>query len=106
MLARDKPKHGFHTCAHCGFQHSLATYATYRGRALGDGSFHIDHVVPASQGGLALARNGRVLCGTCNTSRGAGRAIKTTGISKFSGIHRGGVLKNYSRLRSSRRRRR
>ena len=107
ILAKNaKKNNGYHTCVHCGFQHKLTTYAKYRGRKLGDGGFHIDHINPVSRGGKANIRNGRVLCGTCNTSRGNRNHINLTGIQKFKGIHQGALLYNYKRLQSSRRRRR
>jgi 5-methylcytosine-specific restriction endonuclease McrA len=107
MLGRNaKRNNGYYTCENCGFQHRQTEYARYRGRPLGDGRFHIDHIKHASRGGRAIMKNGRVLCGTCNTSRGNRRRVGLTGIRKYAGAHRGSSLKNYSKLRRSRRRKR
>lgn len=99
MLAANKKKHGgkFHTCTNCGFQHALAHYATFRGKRMGDGHFQIDHIKHASKGGRNLMRNGRVLCGTCNTSRGNRAAVKRTGASKYRALHQKNIAKNYLR---------
>ncbi|TCN59950.1 HNH endonuclease [Flavobacterium circumlabens] len=99
MLAANKKKHGgkFHTCTNCGFQHALAHYATFRGRRMGDGQFQIDHIKHASKGGRNLIRNGRVLCGTCNTSRGNRAAAKRTGARKYRALHQKNIAKNYLR---------
>jgi len=99
MLAANKKKHGgkFHTCTNCGFQHALAHYATFRGKRMGDGHFQIDHIKHASKGGRNLIRNGRVLCGTCNTSRGNRAAAKRTGLSKYRALHQKKTGKNYLR---------
>jgi len=95
-----KKNNGFHTCKFCGFQHKLVTYATYKGKRLGDGGFQIDHVKPASKGGRALIRNSQVLCGTCNTSKGNRAVIGKTGLKKYSGLHRKSVSKDYKNKRS------
>jgi len=100
LLKKNKKRNdGFYTCTTCGFQHRKKTYATYRGRRLGDGAFHIDHIHHKSKGGKALLRNGRVLCGTCNTSRGNRKKARRFGIDKFSGIHRGRTPKDYKSIR-------
>jgi 5-methylcytosine-specific restriction endonuclease McrA len=96
ILAKNKKANGgFHTCVNCGFQHALTRYATRRGRRIGDGDFHVDHIIAASRGGRALMRNGRVFCGTCNTSRGNRANAKRTGMSKWRALHRKNVAKNY-----------
>ncbi|MAN28800.1 MULTISPECIES: HNH endonuclease [Mesonia] len=88
ILAKNRKKNNnFYTCENCGFKHRQIRYATYRGRRTGDGSFHIDHKVAASHGGRALMGNARVLCGTCNTSKGNRDAAKRTGRSKFRALH-------------------
>ncbi|WP_372378361.1 HNH endonuclease signature motif containing protein [Vibrio natriegens] len=93
---------GFYTCSNCGFQHKLLRYAKYRGANTGDGSFHVDHIIPASKGGRALIRNGAVLCGTCNTSKGNRATAKATGIKKYAGLHRKSKLKDYRVKRKGR----
>jgi 5-methylcytosine-specific restriction endonuclease McrA len=98
LLARNKNRNGgFHCCEHCGFRHSQVNYALYRGRRIGDGGFQIDHILHASRGGRNLIRNGRVLCGTCNTSRGNRANVGRTGITKYRGLHGKKVIKNYLR---------
>ena len=98
ILAKNAKRNGgFHTCAHCGFQHSLSTYAKHGNRRIGDASFHVDHITPASHGGRALVRNARVLCGTCNTSRGNRAIIKKTGRQKYRALHRSRKLRVYKR---------
>ena len=102
ILAKNRARNGgFHTCENgaCGFQHALTTYATHRGRRIGDGGFQVDHIQHRSRGGRALIRNGRVLCGTCNTSRGNRANAQRFGINKYRGLHRGRVAKNYLSLR-------
>lgn len=95
ILARNKKKYGLYTCEHCGFQHGQIHYATYKGKRTGDGGFQVDHITPASKGGRALVRNSRVLCGTCNTSRGNRAGPARLGINKYRGIHKGKITKNY-----------
>lgn len=95
ILAKNKKKYGLYTCEHCGFQHGQIHYATYRGKRTGDGGFQVDHVTPASKGGRALVGNSRVLCGTCNTSRGNRAGPKRLGIHKYKGIHKGKITKDY-----------
>jgi len=92
---------GFFTCEepNCGFQHGLKTYATHKGRRTGDGGFHVDHIHAAANGGRALIRNGRVLCGTCNTSKGKRANARKYGINKYRGQHRKLVVKNYQNMR-------
>jgi len=34
-------------------------------------TFHADHVVPYSKGGLTVTRNGQALCPPCNLGKGA-----------------------------------
>lgn len=97
LAANKKKNKGFHTCTNCSFQHTLIHYATYQGNRMGDGQFHIDHIQPASQGGRNGMRNGRVLCGTCNTSRGNRAASGLTGIEKYSALHRKKAAKDYKR---------
>lgn len=102
ILAKNRNRNGgFYTCENgaCGFQHALTTYATHRGRRLGDGGFHIDHIHHHGRGGRALLRNGRVLCGTCNTSRGSRANAQRFGINKYRGLHRKRVAKNYLSIR-------
>lgn len=93
---------GFYTCTHCGFQHQLVNYATYQGRRMGDGGFQIDHIQHASRGGRALMRNARVLCGTCNISRGNRPAPGRRGIDKYRALHRKAIGKNYLKKPSRR----
>ncbi len=102
ILAKNRRRNGgFYTCENgaCGFQHGLRQYATYRGRRVGDGGFHIDHIHHHGRGGRNLIRNGRVLCGTCNTSRGARANAQRYGINKYRGLHRKRVLKDYRSMR-------
>lgn len=102
ILAKNRRRNGgFYTCENgaCGFQHALTQYATHRGRRIGDGGFHIDHIHHHGRGGRALIRNGRVLCGTCNTSRGSRANAQRYGINKYRGLHRKRALKNYSSIR-------
>ena len=104
ILERNKKRKGndgFYTCESCGFQHKQKTYATRKGRRLGDGGFQVDHRKAASKGGRALARNSSVLCGTCNTSKGARKAPKRYGKKKYAGIHRGAKTKDYQRVRKN-----
>ncbi|WP_343706911.1 HNH endonuclease signature motif containing protein [Flavobacterium sp.] len=104
-LAANKDKNdGFYTCTHCGFQHSELHYATFQGKKLGDGQFHIDHIQPASRGGRNNMRNGRVLCGTCNTSRGNRARVGATGFKKYHALHRKTLPKDYMRRPSKKRR--
>jgi 5-methylcytosine-specific restriction endonuclease McrA len=82
---------GYYTCTNlkCGFQNKSLTYATLRGRRMGDGMFHVDHAKkPAAHGGKAQISNSAVLCGTCNTSKGSREEAKTTGMMKFEALHR------------------
>ncbi|MCM0668913.1 HNH endonuclease [Flavobacterium tyrosinilyticum] len=104
LAANKKKNDGFHTCDHCGFQHSLVHYATFQNRRMGDGQFHIDHIQPASRGGRNNMRNGRVLCGTCNTSRGNRAHVGATGFKKYHALHRKLAAKNYMRRPSKKRR--
>lgn len=102
ILARNRQRNGgFYTCENgaCGFQHALTQYATYRGRRVGDGGFHIDHIHHHGRGGRNLIGNGRVLCGTCNTSRGARANAQRYGINKYRGLHRKRALKDYRSIR-------
>ena len=100
ILKKNKRQNqGFYTCTTCGFQHRKKTFATYRGRRLGDGGFQVDHIHHRSRGGRALLRNGRVLCGTCNTSRGNRANAARYGINKYRGLHRGRTLKDYRSIR-------
>lgn len=97
-LAANKKKYkGFHTCTNCGFQHSQVHYATFKGRRMGDGQFHLDHIQPASKGGRNNMRNGRIFCGTCNTSRGNRAYVGRTGRDKYRALHRKKVAKDYKR---------
>ncbi|UPZ14778.1 HNH endonuclease [Flavobacterium humidisoli] len=104
LAANKKKNDGFHTCDHCGFQHSLVHYATFQNRRMGDGQFHIDHIQPASMGGRNNMRNGRVLCGTCNTSRGNRAHVGATGFKKYHALHRKTAKKDYKRKPSKKRR--
>ncbi|MBL0739551.1 HNH endonuclease [Flavobacterium sp. GN10] len=104
LAANKKKNDGYHTCNHCGFQHSLVHYATFQNRRMGDGQFHIDHIQPASRGGRNNMRNGRVLCGTCNTSRGNRAHVGATGFKKYHALHRKKAAKNYMRRPSKKRR--
>ncbi len=70
-----------------------------RGRRVGDGGFHIDHIHHHGRGGRNLIGNGRVLCGTCNTSRGNRANAARYGINKYRGLHRGRTLKDYRSIR-------
>lgn len=98
LLAANKRRNGgFHTCTHCGFQHSKKRYATLKGRRIGDANFQIDHIIHLSRGGRNLLRNGRVLCGTCNASRGNRALVGRTGISKYRALHQKTFRKNYLR---------
>ena len=63
ILKRD----GF-KCAECG-KHIAEVDDPYRLVKMATGSFHIDHIVPCSQGGRATMENLRVLCPKCNLSR-------------------------------------
>ena len=105
ILAKNARKSGgFYRCEHCGFMHKLLHYATFRGNKIGDGGFQIDHIKAASSGGRALIRNGRVLCGTCNTSKGNRKKVgKSTGIDKYHALHGKSKAKDYSRRPSIRR---
>lgn len=103
LAANKKKNDGFHTCDHCGFQHSLVHYATFQGRRMGDGQFHIDHIQPASRGGRNNMRNGRVFCGTCNTSRGNRAHVGATGFKKYHALHQKTLPKNYMRRPSKKR---
>ncbi|MEH1930299.1 HNH endonuclease [Nostoc sp.] len=89
IAANRRQNNGYITCENgkCGFQHQKTSYFFKNGRLAGDGSFHIDHVHPKSKGGRGTVNNGRVLCGTCNTSRGNRRRIRRTGMMKFPGLH-------------------
>ncbi|WP_427873990.1 HNH endonuclease [Flavobacterium sp. MMS24-S5] len=104
LAANKKKNDGFHTCDYCGFQHSQVHYATFQGRRMGDGQFHIDHIQPASKGGRNNMRNGRVFCGTCNTSRGNRAHVGATGFKKYHALHRKLAAKNYMRRPSKKRR--
>jgi hypothetical protein len=88
ILAANKKKNGgLHTCTHCGLSHALATFVKKTGgRAVGDGGFHVDHIKPKSKGGKGTLKNGRVLCGTCNTSRGNRKKVGVTGYAKYRGL--------------------
>lgn len=98
ILARNFKKNGdFYTCENCGFKHKETTYATYKGKRMGDSSFQVDHKTPAAKGGMASKRNSAVLCGTCNTSKGKRLASKTTGMQKYGALHRGFIPKDYQR---------
>jgi|TARA_R110000796_G_scaffold71409_3_gene162047 5-methylcytosine-specific restriction endonuclease McrA len=98
ILKKNADKNGgFYTCENCRFQHKQSTYATLKGGRMGDGSFHVDHKTPASNGGMASKRNSAVLCGTCNTSKGNRLAAKATGMDKYKGLHRKSVPKDYIR---------
>lgn len=35
-----------------------------------DNSFHTDHVLPYSRGGMTVTNNGQALCLSCNCSKG------------------------------------
>ncbi len=103
----------YYTCSNgaCGFQHEHRSYLLraskkIQKRRVGDGGFHIDHIRAKSKGGKGRLKNGRVLCGTCNTSRGNRRNINMTGIMKFAGLHQGAnprVLtpKDYDKLKAA-----
>lgn len=96
ILAKNKTRNGgFHVCAHCGFANALARYATRNGKRVGDGDFQIDHIIPASRGGRALISNGRVLCGTCNTSRGNRGVPQRFGINKWRALHMKRFARDY-----------
>lgn len=36
-----------------------------------DNSFHADHVLPFSRGGITSIKNGQALCSTCNLAKGS-----------------------------------
>lgn len=96
ILTKNRIKNGgYHRCESCGFKHGLRTYATYRGRRVGDGGFQVDHKVPASHGGRPLVRNAAVLCGTCNTSKGNRAHVGKRGIDKYHALHKKHIAKNY-----------
>jgi 5-methylcytosine-specific restriction endonuclease McrA len=97
LAANKKKNGGFYTCTHCGFQHKKTQYATFKGRRMGDGNFQIDHIVHASKGGRNSMRNGRVLCGTCNTSRGNRATVGRTGMQKYHALHQKRDPKDYLR---------
>ncbi len=99
ILARNKKRNGgYYRCEHCGFMHKLLHYATFKGKKIGDGGFQVDHIKAASTGGRALIGNGRVLCGTCNTSKGNRKKVgKSTGIVKYHALHGKRKAKDYSR---------
>jgi hypothetical protein len=81
----NKAKYGKYQCEFCGFRHSQLAYDSAGGT---NGMFHVDHVVPKSHGGQGVVSNGRLLDGTCNTSRGDGDTPKNiTGMMKYKGIH-------------------
>jgi len=104
VLAKNRAKNnGFYTCEHCGFQHKLLNYATYQGRRMGDGGFQVDHILHASRGGRALIGNARVLCGTCNTSRGNRAMPSRFGIDKYRALHKKSFKKDYRRKPSKNR---
>ena len=104
LAANKKSNGGFHTCTNCGFQHKKIHYATFKGRRMGDGQFHVDHIQPASKGGKNNMRNGRIFCGTCNTSRGNRANVGVTGFMKYHALHRKKIAKNYIRRPSKKRR--
>lgn len=80
---------GMYTCESCNFSHALKTYFKKKGGRIGDGGFQVDHIKHFSKGGKGVASNGRILCGTCNTSRGAKKAAKTKGRHKYAFLHNG-----------------
>jgi hypothetical protein len=87
FTANKKKNGGLHTCTNCGLSHYRLTYVKKTGgRAIGDGGFHVDHIKPKSKGGKGTLKNGRVLCGTCNTSRGNRKTAGVTGYSKYRGL--------------------
>jgi uncharacterized protein RhaS with RHS repeats len=67
-----KANRGWYKCQGCGFKNKNKVFAkTPKGRPVGDGSFHADHKRARARGGTANAkRNGQVLGGTCNCSKG------------------------------------
>ncbi|MFC3982291.1 HNH endonuclease [Streptosporangium jomthongense] len=54
-----------YTCQHCGI-----------GVQEGDGSAHLDHIIPRVEGGSTTPDNLRILCRTCNTTKGAMEGAK------------------------------
>ncbi len=90
LSANRKANAGFHTCTNCNFQHAQKTYLKVAGKkSVGDGGFQVDHIKPFSKGGQGKLSNGRVLCGTCNTSRGNRNKFGSTGYAKFRGLDMG-----------------
>lgn len=47
------------------------------GEELNWGSFHVDHVKAHSKGGRTSLENAALICASCNSSKGAGRAAKS-----------------------------
>lgn len=71
--ANRKKNNGWYKCSHCGFTNKNKVFAesAETGRPVGDGSFHADHKKSLGSGGTGNAkRNGQVLGGTCNCSKG------------------------------------
>jgi 5-methylcytosine-specific restriction endonuclease McrA len=97
LSKNSKKNEGFYTCENCGFQHKQKTYATKKGKPMGDGGFQIDHIVPDSLGGKAKTKNSAVLCGTCNTSKGNRGMARITGMQKYPALHRKPQLKDYQK---------
>lgn len=87
-----------YTCEHCGFSHGSQTYCTYKKRKVGDGCFQVDHKIPKKEGGGSGIRNAQVLCGTCNTSKGARNVSGRTGKEKYHGLDGKTTPKDYQRM--------
>lgn len=64
ILERDKMK-----CKECGKFLFADMESAERAIKFGAGLYHIDHIVPVSQGGRATEENLRLLCSSCNLRR-------------------------------------
>lgn len=67
MKVRIIERDGFKCCS-CG-KHIVEGVDARRLVKMGDGLYHIDHIVPVNQGGRATMENLRLLCPKCNLSR-------------------------------------
>jgi 5-methylcytosine-specific restriction endonuclease McrA len=98
ILEKNKNKNnGYYTCEECGFSNTNKNYATFQGKRIGDGGFQVDHIKPASSGGLAKSKNSSVLCGTCNTSKGNRSIVQKKGINKYRALDGKSIVKDYKR---------